>query len=123
MTHLPVIVDPSHGTGRRDLIAPVSRAAVAVGADGLLIEVHPTPDSALSDGAQSITPASFAELMCELAALVPVARRQLAPATAAESHHGRIASIDAAVERLLSERDRLARGLSISSSHEVSVGA
>jgi 3-deoxy-7-phosphoheptulonate synthase len=107
MTHLPVIVDPSHGTGRRDLIVAVSRAAVAVGADGLLIEVHPTPDSALSDGAQSITPAAFAELMCELAALVPVAKRQLAPAPALESHRGRIASIDAAVVRLLSERARL----------------
>jgi 3-deoxy-7-phosphoheptulonate synthase len=123
MTHLPVIVDPSHGTGRRDLIAAVSSAAVAVGADGLLIEVHPTPDSALSDGAQSITPAAFAELMCELAALVPVARRQLAVATAPEFHRGRIASIDAAVERLLSERDRLTRELNISSTRETAVGA
>jgi 3-deoxy-7-phosphoheptulonate synthase len=107
MTHLPVIVDPSHGTGRRDLIAAVSRAAAAAGADGLLIEVHPSPDSALSDGAQSITPAAFAELMSELAALVPVAGRQLGPAPALESRRGRIASIDAAVARLLDERARL----------------
>ncbi|WHE06937.1 3-deoxy-7-phosphoheptulonate synthase [Thermoanaerobacterium thermosaccharolyticum] len=59
LSHLPVIVDPSHGTGRRDLIAPLSRAAVAVGADGLIIEVHPHPDMALSDGAQSLTPEEF----------------------------------------------------------------
>jgi 3-deoxy-7-phosphoheptulonate synthase len=63
MTHLPVIVDPSHATGRRDLIAPLSRAAIAAGADGLMIEVHPHPESALSDGEQSITPAEFDHLM------------------------------------------------------------
>ena len=62
LTHLPVVVDPSHGTGVRSLVAPVSRAAVAAGADGLLIEVHADPDEALSDGQQSISPAQFAEL-------------------------------------------------------------
>ncbi|WP_434642354.1 3-deoxy-7-phosphoheptulonate synthase [Thermoanaerobacterium thermosaccharolyticum] len=66
LSHLPVIVDPSHGTGRRDLIAPLSRAAVAVGADGLIIEVHPHPDMALSDGAQSLTPEEFNKVSKEV---------------------------------------------------------
>ncbi|WP_026485808.1 3-deoxy-7-phosphoheptulonate synthase [Caldanaerobius polysaccharolyticus] len=63
LSHLPVIVDPSHGTGRRELIEPMSKAAVAVGADGLIIEVHPHPERALSDGAQSLTPVEF-ERVC-----------------------------------------------------------
>jgi 3-deoxy-7-phosphoheptulonate synthase len=66
LTHLPVIVDPSHGTGVRSLVEPMSLAAVAAGADGLMIEVHPEPDRALSDGVQSITPAQFAALMDRL---------------------------------------------------------
>ena len=69
LTHLPVIVDPSQGTGRRDLIAPMSKASVAVGADGLIIEVHPDPDHAIKDGAQSITIESFEALMPELLAV------------------------------------------------------
>jgi len=63
LSHLPVVVDPSHGTGKRALVAPASRAAAAVGADGLLIEVHPCPECALSDGEQSLDPAEFAALM------------------------------------------------------------
>jgi 3-deoxy-7-phosphoheptulonate synthase len=63
LTHLPVVADPSHGTGRRDLIAPASRAALAIGADGLIIEVHPCPERALSDGAQSLNLDEFATLM------------------------------------------------------------
>ena len=66
LSHLPVLVDPSHGTGRRDKVAPMARAAVAAGADGLLIEVHNDPDHALSDGAQSMFPAQFDRLMAEL---------------------------------------------------------
>jgi 3-deoxy-7-phosphoheptulonate synthase len=62
-THLPVVVDPSHGTGRRSLVAPMARAAVAAGADGLMVEVHPDPDRALSDGFQSLSPQGFRELM------------------------------------------------------------
>lgn len=69
LTHLPVIADPSHGTGRRDLIRVMSRAALAAGADGLIIEVHPRPEDALSDGAQSLDPVTFAQLMEETAAL------------------------------------------------------
>src|SRR5690606_7053194 len=65
-THLPVIADPSHGTGVRDLIAPMSKAAIAAGADGLIIEVHPNPSEALSDGFQQITPEQFAILFNEL---------------------------------------------------------
>ncbi len=68
LSHLPVIVDPSHGTGTRSLVPPASRAAVAVGADGLLIEVHPCPDKALSDGAQSLDLRGFAALMNDLRA-------------------------------------------------------
>ncbi|MCW2924112.1 MAG: aroF [Thermoleophilia bacterium] len=63
LSHLPVIVDPSHATGRADLIAPISRAAIAAGADGLIIEVHSSPEDAVSDGAQSLRPAAFAELL------------------------------------------------------------
>ena len=74
LTHLPVIVDPSHGTGKRALVAPASRAAAAVGADGLLIEVHPCPGRALSDGEQSLDPAEFAELMGTLRPLALAAR-------------------------------------------------
>ena len=65
-THLPVIVDPSHGTGIRELVGPMSKAAVASGADGLMIEVHPNPEEAFSDGAQSLLPEEFAELTKEL---------------------------------------------------------
>ena len=63
LSHLPVFVDPSHGTGKRSLIPPVCRAAVAVGADGLMVEVHPNPEEAFSDGQQSLLPDEFAEMM------------------------------------------------------------
>lgn len=66
LTHLPVIVDPSHATGKWDLVGPVSKAAIAAGADGLIIEVHPSPEEALSDGAQSLKPEKFKALMKEL---------------------------------------------------------
>jgi len=66
LSHLPVVVDPSHGTGKWDLVSAMSKAAVAAGADGLMIEVHPRPDEALSDGPQSLKPDTFAELMKEL---------------------------------------------------------
>ena len=68
LSHLPVLADPSHGTGKRELIAPASRAALAIGADGLIIEVHPCPERALSDGAQSLNLDEFAKLMKGLSA-------------------------------------------------------
>jgi 3-deoxy-7-phosphoheptulonate synthase len=79
-THLPVVVDPSHAGGRADLVAPLAFAAIAAGADGLIIEVHPTPESALSDGDQSLTLDGFAELMRRLAPFAHAAGRELAAA-------------------------------------------
>jgi 3-deoxy-7-phosphoheptulonate synthase len=75
LSHLPVLADPSHGTGRRDKVAPMARAAVAAGADGLLIEVHSDPDHALSDGAQSLFPSQFDRLMAELRIIAPAIGR------------------------------------------------
>jgi len=77
LSHLPILVDPSHGTGRRDKVIPMARAAVAAGADGLLIEVHNDPEKALSDGAQSLYPDQFDRLMGELRVIAPVLGRTL----------------------------------------------
>ena len=77
LSHLPIIADPSHGTGRRDKVAPMARAAVAAGADGALIEVHCDPDHALSDGAQSMFPAQFDRLMAELRIIAPAIGRTI----------------------------------------------
>jgi len=77
MSHLPVIIDPSHSSGMRSVVAPVSRAAMAVGADGLLVEVHPDPEGALCDGPQQLRPSSFGELMGDLRELGEVMNRQL----------------------------------------------
>mgnify|MGYP000238579177 CR=1 FL=1 len=76
-THLPVIVDPSHGTGKYDLISPMSNASVACGADGLMIEVHPNPEDATSDGDQSLTPAAFAKLIEKLKPVAKAVHRTL----------------------------------------------
>lgn len=76
-SHLPIIADPSHGTGRRDKVIPLSCASVAVGADGLMVEVHPHPDSALSDGAQSLFPDQFTELMRRVTDIAAVVGRHL----------------------------------------------
>jgi 3-deoxy-7-phosphoheptulonate synthase len=77
LSHLPIVADPSHGTGRRDKVPPMARAAVAAGADGLLIEVHNDPDHALSDGAQSLTPNEFSKLMSELRIISKAVDRHL----------------------------------------------
>jgi len=77
LSHLPVIADPSHGTGRRDKVASMARAAVAAGADGLIIEVHHDPDHALSDGAQSLIPSQFDRLMAELRIIAPAIGRSI----------------------------------------------
>ncbi len=66
LSHLPLVVDPSHATGRASLVAPASLASIAAGADGLIIEVHPNPEEALSDGDQSITPEEFSDLMLKM---------------------------------------------------------
>ena len=84
LSHLPIIADPSHGTGHRDMVTPMARAAVAAGADGLLIEVHPNPDRALSDGAQSLYPDQFDRLMKEIRLLAEVIGRRIAEPVAAK---------------------------------------
>ncbi len=76
ITHLPVLVDPSHATGIRDLVIPMSRAAIAAGADGLMMEVHSDPDHALSDGGQCLFPDQFRQLMPDLRAIAPIVGRQ-----------------------------------------------
>jgi 3-deoxy-7-phosphoheptulonate synthase len=78
VSHLPILVDPSHGTGRRDSVLPMARAAVAGGADGIMVEVHDHPEKALSDGPQSIFPAQFASMMEQMEQLAPIVGRHLA---------------------------------------------
>ena len=77
MSHLPVIVDPSHGTGIRSLITPMAKAAVPAGADGIIIEMHPNPEKAFSDGAQSLMPEQFSKLMDEIRRYLPLENRHL----------------------------------------------
>jgi 3-deoxy-7-phosphoheptulonate synthase len=78
LSHLPIVADPSHGTGHRDMVTPMARAAVAAGADGLLVEVHPNPDRALSDGAQSLYPEQFDRLMKEVRLIAEAIGRRVA---------------------------------------------
>jgi 3-deoxy-7-phosphoheptulonate synthase len=75
LSHLPMVGDPSHGTGRRDQVLPMARAAVAAGADGLIVEVHPDPDRAMSDGAQTLSPAQFSEMMTQVRAIAAAVGR------------------------------------------------
>jgi 3-deoxy-7-phosphoheptulonate synthase len=82
LSHLPIIADPSHGTGLRDKVTPMARAAVAAGADGIIVEVHPNPDRALSDGAQSLFPDQFAHLMEALRLIAGAIDRQIAASPA-----------------------------------------
>jgi len=83
LSHLPIVGDPSHGTGRRDMVGPMARASVAAGADGLLIEVHPNPDKAVSDGAQSLFPEQLVKLMDELRLIAPAVGRTIMESTPA----------------------------------------
>ena len=78
LSHLPIMADPSHGTGHRDMVIPMARAAVAAGADGLLVEVHPSPDRALSDGAQSLYPEQFDRMMKEIRLIAEAIGRRVA---------------------------------------------
>jgi 3-deoxy-7-phosphoheptulonate synthase len=77
LTHLPVVVDPSHGVGKWDLVGPMAKAAVAAGADGLLIEVHSNPEEAMSDGEQSLRPEDFKKLMGELKPIAAAVGREI----------------------------------------------
>jgi 3-deoxy-7-phosphoheptulonate synthase len=90
LSHLPIVVDPSHGTGKRNKVTPLSRASVAVGADGLIIEVHHEPDKALSDGMQSLYPDQFDELMAQVRQIAPVVGRTVA---GIQAHPTRLPSI------------------------------
>ena len=87
LSHLPMIADPSHGTGLRDKVIPMARAAIAAGADGVLVEVHPTPDRALSDGGQSLYPDQFARLVAELRAISSAIGRSVAPTPGTVAAH------------------------------------
>ncbi len=78
LSHLPVIVDPSHGTGRWEMVRPVAKAAIAAGADGLMIEVHPCPEQALSDGKQSLTPENYKRLWSEVSKLADLEGKRIA---------------------------------------------
>jgi 3-deoxy-7-phosphoheptulonate synthase len=77
LSHLPIVADPSHGTGIRSMVTPMARAAVAAGADGIIVEVHPDPPRALSDGGQSLYPAQFAELMQQIRVIADSIGRKL----------------------------------------------
>jgi len=85
LSHLPIVADPSHGTGRRAVVTPMSRAAVAAGADGIIVEVHPQPDRALSDGAQSLNPEQFGDMMRQLRRVAEAVDRQIAGVAAGEA--------------------------------------
>jgi chorismate mutase len=116
-THLPIIVDPSHGTGKRSLVQPMALGAAAVGADGLLIEVHPDPPHARSDGDQSLSFPEFGALMDELRRLEFLKRRAPTTTHAASVPVGvgemreRIDDLDDELLRLVEERGRLALGI------------
>jgi 3-deoxy-7-phosphoheptulonate synthase len=92
LSHLPILVDPSHGTGKRNKVTPLTRAGVAVGADGFIVEVHHDPDRALSDGAQSLFLEQFDELMAQVRLIAPVVNR-----TVAEPQSERTAGLRASV--------------------------
>jgi 3-deoxy-7-phosphoheptulonate synthase len=87
LSHLPIIADPSHGTGRRDKVIPMARAAVATGADGIMVEVHPEPDRALSDGDQSLYPDQFADLMKQIDLIANAIGRRIAKPLITQKGH------------------------------------
>ncbi len=87
LTHLPVMVDPSHATGMRELVIPMAKAAVAAGADALMVEVHTNPDTAMSDGRQSLYPEQFEQLMYEVELIAPLVRKQTALADVCINEH------------------------------------
>lgn len=94
LSHLPILGDPSHGTGRRDYVSPMARAAVAAGCDGLLMEVHPNPDHALSDGAQSLYPDQLVKLMAELRLIAEAVDRTIDTGTIAAGRVGAMGAVE-----------------------------
>jgi 3-deoxy-7-phosphoheptulonate synthase len=86
LTHLPVLGDPSHGVGKREFVPPLALATVAAGGDGLLMEMHPNPDKAMSDGAQSLYPKQLAELVEKLRQLAPIVDRTIAAPASMPAH-------------------------------------
>jgi 3-deoxy-7-phosphoheptulonate synthase len=90
VSHLPILVDPSHGTGRRDSVLPMARAGIAAGADGLIVEVHNHPETAVSDGPQSLFPAQFATMMNEIEQIAPIVGRNLPRGTAVLRERARL---------------------------------
>ncbi|HEY8910943.1 MAG TPA: 3-deoxy-7-phosphoheptulonate synthase [Desulfosporosinus sp.] len=112
LSHLPVIVDPSHAAGRRDLISSLSKAAIAAGADGLLIEMHPNPAEAVSDGPQSLTPEQFVQLAGELGVVAEAVSRTFAcggQEDTLESLHVQIDRADQSIIELLADRMQIVR--------------
>jgi 3-deoxy-7-phosphoheptulonate synthase len=112
LSHLPVIVDPSHAAGRRDLISPLSKAAIAAGADGLLIETHPNPDEAVSDGPQSLTPEQFVQLASELGVVAGSVKRVFTfggKGDTLESLRTQIDRADQSIIELLADRMQIVR--------------
>jgi 3-deoxy-7-phosphoheptulonate synthase len=95
LSHLPIVVDPSHGTGKRNKVTPMSRAGVAVGADGLIVEVHNQPDKALSDGPQSLYPEQFEDLMAQVRQIAAVVGREIMPIGAAAAVLSTVAKVPA----------------------------
>ena len=93
LSHLPIVADPSHGTGVRDMVIPMARAAVAAGASGILVEVHPNPERALSDGAQSLYPAQFEQLVTELRSIASAIGRTVTPAPT-RAGNGTVAAVE-----------------------------
>src|SRR5246127_1511050 len=102
LSHLPIVVDPSHGTGKRNKVTPLSRAAVAVGADGLIVEVHNQPDKALSDGMQSLYPEQFEELMAQVRPIAAVVGRTVLP-IGANAHIANPAAVVANTQSLTAD--------------------
>ncbi|MEA4900824.1 3-deoxy-7-phosphoheptulonate synthase [Desulfitobacterium sp.] len=115
LTHLPIIVDPSHAAGRRDLIAPLAKGAIAGGADGLLIEMHPHPEAAKSDGDQSLTPNEFEQLSAELVPIAKAIGRRLVRPSSLETLNdlqllrNRMDEIDRDIAELLAQRMKTAQ--------------
>ena len=97
LSHLPIVVDPSHGTGKRDKVTPMALAAIAVGADGLIIEVHDQPDKAFSDGMQSLFPDQFDGLMTEVRQIARCAGRDSIPGMGAHVVEPNLAGVGSAV--------------------------